>query len=142
MKMYNSLKILSSEVSSVRRLIATVRATPSGERPPKKMIIRHCVALFIGHAVNSAAILPLFPLQAGLGAFNSIMGPMLLAVLYIIAAITSCLSPFIVQILGANIATCVSHLMTIIFVGAHFYPKWYDIYIRNYMKRRSSYYIL
>ncbi|XP_017890982.1 UNC93-like protein [Ceratina calcarata] len=111
--------------SSVRRLIAAVRAAPSGSRPPKKAILRHCAALLLGHASCSAAMLPIFPLQAGLGAFNAHLGPMLLALLYAVATLTSCFAPILLQRFGTNLAVCTSHLATTIFVGLHLYPKWY-----------------
>ncbi|XP_076625211.1 protein unc-93 homolog A [Colletes latitarsis] len=111
--------------SSVRRLIAAVRAAPSGPRPPKKAIFRHCAALLLGHASFSAATLPIFPLQAGLGAFDPHLGPMLLALLYATATITSCFASIVVQRLGTNLAISASHLVTILFVGLHLYPKWY-----------------
>ncbi|XP_008560913.1 protein unc-93 homolog A [Microplitis demolitor] len=131
----------SAGTSSVRRLIAAVRAgTPSTSggvfstgyagcnilpRPPRKVVIRHCAALFLGHITISAATLPLLPLQAGLGAFNSHLGPILLALLYAVATLTSLLSTVIIQKLGTNIVICLSHLMTIIFIITHLYPKWY-----------------
>ncbi|XP_043250672.1 uncharacterized protein LOC122396393 isoform X2 [Colletes gigas] len=111
--------------SSVRRLIAAVRAAPSGPRPPKRAIFRHCAALLLGHASCSAATLPIFPLQAGLGAFDPHLGPMLLALLYATATITSCFASIVVQRLGTNLAISASHLVTILFVGLHLYPKWY-----------------
>lgn len=115
----------SAGASSVRRLIAAVRTTPSGPRPPKKIIIRHCAALLLGHMTISAASLPLFPLQAGLFAFNYHLGPLLPATLYATATLTSCFSPIIVQKIGTNLAVIIGHLVTTIFVGTHFYPKWY-----------------
>ncbi|XP_011298781.1 protein unc-93 homolog A [Fopius arisanus] len=115
----------SAGTSSVRRLIAAVRTTPSGPRPPRKVILRHCAALLLGHMTISAASLPIFPLQAGLGAFNSHLGPLLLALLYAIAAITSCFATIIVQKIGTNLITSISHLVTTIFVGTHLFPKWY-----------------
>lgn len=115
----------SAGASSVRRLIAAVRAAPSGPRPPKKAILRHCAALFLGHASCSAATLPMFPLQAGLGAFSPHLGPMLLALLYATATITSCFAPILVQRFGTNLAISASHVVTTIFVGVHLYPKWY-----------------
>ncbi|KAI4491618.1 hypothetical protein M0804_003010 [Polistes exclamans] len=115
----------SAGASSVRRLIAAVRTAPSGPRPAKKTILRHCAALLLGHATCSAAILPIFPLQAGLGAFNPHLGPILLALLYLTAAITACFAPIILQKIGTNLAIIVNHLVTTIFVGVHLYPKWY-----------------
>lgn len=115
----------SAGASSVRRLIAAVRAAPSGPRPPKKAILRHCAALLLGHASCSAATLPMFPLQAGLGTFNPHLGPMLLALLYAIATITSCFAPILVQRFGTNLAISTSHMATTVFVGLHLYPKWF-----------------
>ncbi|XP_076753126.1 protein unc-93 homolog A [Xylocopa sonorina] len=115
----------SAGASSVRRLIAAVRAAPSGPRPPKKVILRHCAALLLGHASCSAATLPIFPLQAGLGAFNSYLGPMLLALLFATATITSCFAPILIQRFGTNLAISTSHMATTVFVGLHLYPKWY-----------------
>ncbi|XP_017764230.1 PREDICTED: UNC93-like protein [Eufriesea mexicana] len=115
----------SAGASSVRRLIAAVRAAPSGPRPPKKAILRHCAALLFGHAICSAATLPMFPLQAGLGTFNPQLGPKLLALLYGIATITSCFAPILVQRFGTNLAISTSHMATTVFVGLHLYPKWY-----------------
>lgn len=117
----------SAGASSVRRLIAAVRAAPSGPRPPRKAVLRHIAALLLGHASCSAATLPIFPLQAGLGAFEPHVGPMLLAQLYMMAAVTSCFAPIVIQRLGTNLAITASHLVTAIFVGVHLYPKWYDI---------------
>ncbi|XP_058799411.1 UNC93-like protein isoform X2 [Phymastichus coffea] len=115
----------SAGASSVRRLIAAVRTAPSGPRPPKKAVLRHCAAVLLGHASWSAATLPMFPLQAGLGAFDAQLGPVLLALLYTTATLTSCFSPIFTQKLGTNLAICIGHLITIIFVGVHLYPKWY-----------------
>ncbi|XP_076249253.1 protein unc-93 homolog A isoform X2 [Calliopsis andreniformis] len=115
----------SAGASSVRRLIAAVRAAPSGPRPPKRAILRHCAALLLGHASCSAATLPMFPLQAGLGIFNPQLGPMLLALLYATATITSCFAPILVQRFGTNLGISTSHMATTVFVGVHLYPKWY-----------------
>ncbi|XP_011645959.1 UNC93-like protein [Pogonomyrmex barbatus] len=115
----------SAGASSVRRLIAAVRAAPSGPRPPRKAVLRHIAALLLGHASCSAATLPIFPLQAGLGAFEPRMGPALLAQLFAMAAATSCFAPIVVQRLGTNLAITASHVVTAIFVGMHLYPKWY-----------------
>ncbi|KAG7205143.1 hypothetical protein KM043_005512 [Ampulex compressa] len=115
----------SAGASSVRRLIAAVRSAPSGPRPPKKAILRHCAALLLGHASCSAATLPIFPLQAGLGTFSPHLGPILLALLYASATITSCFAPILVQRLGTNLAISATHVVTTIFVGVHLYPKWY-----------------
>lgn len=114
----------SAGASSVRRLIAAVRTAPSGPRPPKKVILRHCAALLLGHASCSAAMLPMFPLQAGLGTFTLHLGPMLLALLYATATITSCFAPILVQRFGTNLAISTSHMATTVFVGLHLYPKW------------------
>ncbi|KAK0079984.1 hypothetical protein PV326_008433, partial [Microctonus aethiopoides] len=115
----------SAGTSSVRRLIAAVRATPSGPRPPRKIVIRHCAAIILGHMTISAATLPIFPLQAGLGAFNAHLGPLLLALLYAIAALTSCFSPIIIQKFGTNFVIIISHLVTTIFISTHLFPRWY-----------------
>ncbi|KYN42650.1 UNC93-like protein [Trachymyrmex septentrionalis] len=115
----------SAGASSVRRLIAAVRAAPSGPRPPRRVVLRHIAALLLGHACCSAATLPIFPLQAGLGAFEPRLGPVLLAYLYMMAAATSCFAPIVVQRLGTNLAITASHVVTAIFVGVHLYPKWY-----------------
>ncbi|XP_011869259.1 PREDICTED: UNC93-like protein [Vollenhovia emeryi] len=115
----------SAGASSVRRLIAAVRAAPSGPRPPHKSTLRHIVAVVLSHASCSAATLPIFPLQAGLGAFEPRMGPVLLAYLYMMAAATSCFAPIVVQRLGANLTVTATHVVTAIFVGVHLYPKWY-----------------
>ena len=115
----------SAGTSSVRRLIAAVRTTPSGPRPPRKAVLRHCAALLLGHVTVSAATLPMFPLQAGLGAFNPHLGPILLALLYTTATLTACFAPIVVQKLGANLVISLTHLVTAIFVGTHLYPKWY-----------------
>ncbi|XP_029165990.1 UNC93-like protein [Nylanderia fulva] len=115
----------SAGASSVRRLIAAVRAAPAGPRPPRKAVLRHIAALLLGHASCSAATLPIFPLQAGLGAFEPHLGPVLLAQLYMMATATSCFAPIVVQRLGTNLAITASHVVTAIFVGVHLYPKWY-----------------
>lgn len=70
-------------------------------------------------------MLPIFPLQAGIGAFDPYLGPILLALLYAIATITSCFAPIVVQKLGMNLTVIISHLVTTVFVGVHLYPKWY-----------------
>ncbi|XP_001601631.2 protein unc-93 homolog A isoform X2 [Nasonia vitripennis] len=115
----------SAGASSVRRLIAAVRTAPSGPRPPKKAVLRHCAAVLLGHASWSAATLPMFPLQAGLGAFDPQLGPMLLGLLFAVATLTSCFAPIVTQKIGTNLVICIGHLITIIFVGVHLYPKWY-----------------
>lgn len=113
----------SAGASSVRRLIAAVRAAPSGPRPPKKAVLRHCAAVMFGHASSSAAALPVFPQQAGLGIFDPIHGPIYLGLLFTVAAVTSCCSPIIVHKLGSNITICLGHLITLLFVSVHFYPE-------------------
>ncbi|XP_051176499.1 UNC93-like protein [Leptopilina boulardi] len=115
----------SAGASSVRRLIAAVRTTSSGPRPPKKAVLRHCAALLLGHATCSAAILPMFPLQAGLGAFDPYLGPALLALLFAVATLATCFAPIIVQKLSTNLTIIVGHVIITIFVGAHLYPRWY-----------------
>lgn len=114
----------SAGASSVRRLIAAVRAAPSGPRPPRRVILRHIAALLLGHASCSAATLPIFPLQAGLGAFEPHLGTIPLVLLYAIAAVISCFAPIVVQRLGTNLVVTGTHLITTIFVGVHLYPKW------------------
>ena len=113
----------SAGASSVRRLIAAVRTAPSGPRPPKKAVMRHCAAMLLGHASWSAATSPMFPLQAGLGAFDPQLGPMLLAMLFAAASLTSCFAPIVTQKLGTNLVICTGHLITVLFVGVHLYPK-------------------
>lgn len=130
----------SAGASSVRRLIAAVRAAPSGPRPPRKVVLRHIAALLLGHASCSAATLPIFPLQAGLGAFEPRMGPILLAYLYMMAAATSCFAPIVVQRLGTNFAITANHVVTAIFVGVHLYPKWYGIAAAAFHSRILSFY--
>ncbi|XP_033208023.1 UNC93-like protein [Belonocnema kinseyi] len=115
----------SAGASSVRRLIAAVRTAPSGPRPPKKAVLRHCAALLLGHATSSAAILPIFPLQAGLGGFDPFLGPALLALLFAAATLATCFAPIITQKLGTNLTVIFGHVVTSIFVGAHLYPRWY-----------------
>lgn len=70
-------------------------------------------------------MLPILPLQAGFGAFEPHLGPILLALLYAIATVTSCFAPIVVHKLGTNLTVIASHLVTTIFVGVHLYPKWY-----------------
>ncbi|XP_034933654.1 protein unc-93 homolog A isoform X2 [Chelonus insularis] len=115
----------SAGTSSVRKLIAAVRATPSGPRLPKKVIAKHCAVLFFGHMIISAVILPIMPLQAGFGAFNPSLGPLLLTLLYAVATLTSCFSPMIIQKFGINLVISLSHLITTIFISTHLFPKWY-----------------
>ncbi|XP_066581077.1 UNC93-like protein isoform X2 [Prorops nasuta] len=115
----------SAGASSVRRLIAAVRSTPSGTRPAKRALLRHCAALLLGHASCSAATLPIFPLQAGVGAFTPTLGPLLMALLFAMATLTSCFTPMIVQKIGTNFAISITHVVVTIFVGVHLYPKWY-----------------
>lgn len=129
----------SAGASSVRRLIAAVRAAPSGPRPPRRAVLRHIAALLLGHASCSAATLPIFPLQAGLGAFEPRMGPVLLAYLYMMAAATSCFAPIVVQRLGTNLAITANHVVTAIFVGVHLYPKWYGTPIHSNSEKFSIY---
>lgn len=119
----------SAGASSVRRLIAAVRTAPSGPRPPKKAVLRHCAAVLLGHASWSAATLPMFPLQAGLGAFDPQLGPMLLGLLFAVATLTSCFAPIVAQKIGTNLVICIGHLITIVFVGVHLYPKYEDAFI-------------
>ncbi|KAG5324570.1 UN93L protein, partial [Acromyrmex heyeri] len=128
----------SAGASSVRRLIAAVRAAPSGPRPPRRVVLRHIAALLLGHASCSAATLPIFPLQAGLGAFEPRLGPVLLAYLYMMAAATSCFAPIVVQRLGTNLAITASHVVTAIFVGVHLYPKWYGCLIAAILVRLTD----
>ena len=120
----------SAGASSVRRLIAAVRTAPSGPRPPKKAVLRHCAAILLGHATCSAAMLPIFPLQAGLGAFDPYLGPALLALLFAVATLASCFAPIIIQKLGTNLTIILGHVITTIFVGSHLYPRFLIQYVK------------
>ncbi|KAJ8682921.1 hypothetical protein QAD02_018713 [Eretmocerus hayati] len=113
----------SAGASSVRRLIAAVRSTPAGPRPPKKALLRHCAALLLGHLSWAAAVLPFFPLQSGFGAFEPRLGPLLPALLFGVAALASCIAPIITHKLGCNVVISLGHVITMLFVGAHFYPR-------------------
>lgn len=103
----------SGGASSVRRLIAVVRSTPSRLGPvySRKVLCRNFAALCLGHVTVTAALLPLISLQSSVSTWwwpndsitqSSDVGSFLLCGSFAVASIFTLLSPTIIHLLGCN----------------------------------------
>lgn len=124
--------------TSVRRLIAVVRNTSSRSGPvySRRVLIRNLLILCLSHILIISTFLPFLALQSSVSVWslplgNEIVpitinvGSLLLAFLYLIAAISSILSPSLIQKLGTNIILLVSYGAFAVFYTAHLYPVLY-----------------
>lgn len=140
----------SAGTSSVRRLIAVVRSTPSQMGPvySRHVLCRNFAALCLGHAMITAAFVPLFALQASISSWwwpqdgtsfipltvysNADVGSLLLSSFFALGALSSLWMPTIVKQLGSNWTLIGCYAGSCIFLGVHLYPKAY-ILIPGYL---------
>jgi hypothetical protein len=116
--------LTSSGGTSIRKLIAIVRATPSQFGPAfsERALARNHAALCLGHATFAAALIPLLALQSS--TFNSeITGTTLLSITFIIAAFTSLFTPIILQKLSPHIALIISYIILTLFFTLNLYSS-------------------
>lgn len=132
----------STGTSSVRKLIAVVRSTPPHLGPvySRPLICQNFIALCISHGIFTVAFIPIVILQGSISAwwrpndiqnrendiqtsFNS--GPLLLAVLYFLAAVSALFSPFVAHKVGITKCIWVCYAISTVFIGVHLYPKVY-----------------
>ena len=116
----------SGGASSVRRLIAVVRSTPSRLGPvySRRVLLRNFAALCLGHATVTAALLPLLALYA---AVSANMGSLLLAALHALASLSSLVAPTLVQRVGCNWTLILGYAHACVFFGLHLYPTPYTL---------------
>ena len=119
----------SGGASSVRRLIAVVRNTPSRLGPvySRRVLLRNFAALCLGHATLTAAFLPLLALQASISTWWWPHGAILLAALHALASLSSLVAPTLVQRLGCNWTLILGYAHACIFFGLHLYPVAYTM---------------
>jgi hypothetical protein len=116
----------SGGASSVRRLIAAVRSTPSRLGPvySRRVLLRNFAALCLGHASVTGALLPLLGLQAAVSADT---GALLLAALHAVASLSSLVAPTLVQRVGCNWTLILGYAHACLFFGLHLYPTPYTL---------------
>ncbi|KAJ9576175.1 hypothetical protein L9F63_006997 [Diploptera punctata] len=119
----------SGGASSVRRLIAVVRNTPSRLGPvySRRVLLRNFAALCLGHATLTAAFLPLLALQASISTWWWPHGALLLAALHALASLSSLAAPTLVQRLGCNWTLILGYAHACVFFGLHLYPVAYTM---------------
>ncbi|XP_075217840.1 protein unc-93 homolog A [Lycorma delicatula] len=135
----------SGGTSSVRRLIAVVRSTPSRFGPvySRKLLCRNFAALCLGHAMITAAFVPLFALQGSISSWwwppedtslnptsfqlNADVGSLLLATLFALGSLSSLGTPILVHKIGSNWSLILSYTGTCVFFGVHLYPRVYTL---------------
>lgn len=132
----------STGTSSVRKLIAVVRSTPSHLGPvySRPIICQNFVALCLSHGMFTLAFIPIVILQGSISvwwipsdhynreidirtSYNA--GSLLLAVLYLLAAFSALISPFVAHKMGVTKCLSLSYVTATVFVGVHLYPKLY-----------------
>lgn len=141
----NIIKNFSSGgASSVRRLIAVVRSTPSRLGPiySRKVLCKNFAALCLGHATVTAALLPLMSLQSSVSTWwwphNSIqqssdIGSLLLSVSFAVASLFTLLSPTIIHLLGCNwTLVCGKWITTIYLVKSDNYVTHSQIFFYDF----------
>ncbi|PNF36999.1 hypothetical protein B7P43_G08046 [Cryptotermes secundus] len=116
----------SGGASSVRRLIAVVRSTPSRLGPvySRRVLLRNFAALCLGHATVTAALMPLLALQA---AVSANMGGLLLSALHALASFSSLVAPTLVQRVGCKWTLILGYGHACLFFGLHLYPTPYTL---------------
>lgn len=123
----------SGGASSVRRLIAVVRSTPSRLGPiySRRVLCRNFAALCLGHVTITAALLPLLSLQSSVSTWwwphdsfqqSSDVGSLLLSGAFAVASVFTLFSPCIIHVLGCNWTLVVGYICTTVFFVAHLYP--------------------
>lgn len=132
----------STGTSSVRKLIAVVRSTPSHLGPvySRPLICQNFVALCLSHGMFTVAFVPIVILQGSISvwwrpadsldreidiqtSFNA--GSLLLATLYFLAAVSALASPFVAHRMGITKCLSLCYATATVFVGIHLYPKLY-----------------
>lgn len=132
----------STGTSSVRKLIAVVRSTPSHLGPvySRPIICQNFVALCLSHGIFTVAFIPIVILQGSITvwwrtndipnkeneiqtSFNS--GSLLLALLYLLAAVSALFSPYVAHRFGITKCLSICYGVSTIFVAVHLYPKLY-----------------
>ncbi|KAL0266512.1 UNVERIFIED_CONTAM: hypothetical protein PYX00_009026 [Menopon gallinae] len=127
----------SGGASSVRRLIAVVRSTPSRFGPiySRRVLCRNFAALCLGHATITAALLPLLSLQSSISTwwwpYDSLqdkteVGSLLLSGSFALASISSLFTPCLIHFLGCNWTLVVGYMFASAFFVTHLYPtiRW------------------
>lgn len=134
----------SGGASSVRRLIAVVRSTPSKSGPTysRRLLNRNFAALCLGHAMMTAAFVPLFTLQGSISVWwlqsditfipnfffpSYDVGSLLLTSLFAIGAVSTLGTIFLLNRLGTYWSLILSYAGTCIFLGIHLYPNVYTL---------------
>ncbi|BES90089.1 Hypothetical protein NTJ_02896 [Nesidiocoris tenuis] len=134
----------SGGASSVRRLIAIVRSTPSKTGPiySRRILFRNFAALCLSHTMITAAFIPLFTLQGSLSIWwlqpdfsaitqvfqpNLEIGSLLLTCLFATGSISALGSLFLVNRVGTNWSLILSYCGTCVFIGLHLYPNAYTL---------------
>ncbi|XP_034237571.1 UNC93-like protein [Thrips palmi] len=124
----------STGTSSVRRLIAVVRSTPSRLGPvyTRRTLCRNYAALCMGHTMFVVALMPLVALQGSVSAWwwswsypsdpNSDAGALLLIAFFAAAALSALVAPAVVARLGPNWTLILGYLGISVFLAAHLYP--------------------
>ncbi|KAF6216669.1 hypothetical protein GE061_001015 [Apolygus lucorum] len=134
----------SGGASSVKRLIAIVRSTPSKTGPiySRRLLFRNFAALCLTHTMITAAFIPLYTLQGSLSIWwlqpemsnvsqvfrpNFEIGSILLTSLFSIGALSALASLFLVNRFGTIWSLIFSYCGTCIFIGLHLYPNAYTL---------------
>ncbi|XP_022196896.2 protein unc-93 homolog A [Nilaparvata lugens] len=109
-----------ASISSVKKLIAVVRSTPSSMGPSysRQLLCRNLAALCLGHAISTAAFSPLLALHGSSASY-------LLAMLFSVAALSSAASPFILRNQSVERRMIIAYFCQCLFFAAHFYPTMY-----------------
>ncbi|XP_024082911.1 UNC93-like protein isoform X2 [Cimex lectularius] len=134
----------SGGASSVRRLIAVVRSTSSKTGPiySRRLLFRNFAALCLGHAMITAAFVPLYTMQGSISVWwwqpnhsiitkyfhpNYDVGSLLLATFFSIGSISTLGTIFFINKLGTNWTLILSYGGTCIFFGFHLYPNIFTL---------------
>ncbi|XP_052132841.1 UNC93-like protein [Frankliniella occidentalis] len=134
----------STGTSSVRRLIAVVRSTPSRLGPvyTRRTLCRNYAALCLGHTMFIVALMPLVALQGSVSAWwwtwnypgdpNNDTGALLLIAFFGAAALSATVSPTVVSRLTPNWTLILGYLGIALFLAAHLYPT-FEVLLPTYL---------
>ncbi|KAK3919006.1 UNC93-like protein [Frankliniella fusca] len=134
----------STGTSSVRRLIAVVRSTPSRLGPvyTRRTLCRSYAALCLGHTMFIVALMPLVALQGSVSAWwwtwsypgdpNNDSGALLLIAFFGAAGLSATVSPSVVSRLTANWTLILGYLGIALFLAAHLYPT-FEVLLPTYL---------
>ncbi|KAF2885088.1 hypothetical protein ILUMI_21091 [Ignelater luminosus] len=123
--------------TSVRRLISVVRNSHNRPGPhySKRVLIRYLIVFCVSHLLINATFLPFLVLQGSVSIWtlpfhNSLpisinIGSFLIAVMFVLAAVSTLLGPYIVHRVGANVVFLLSYAVFSVFYAAHLYPTLY-----------------